>query len=117
MSQSQKGSFHFQAILPLRAINWENQAVFDNLTGFMNRPGFSSGKPRGNLERARRVSTPLSLIALDIDNFKIINDTFGIETGDEVLRVVAQAIREKSRPDDCIGRWMGDEFVILLSCA
>jgi diguanylate cyclase (GGDEF)-like protein len=58
---------------------------------------------------------PLSLIALDIDNFKIINDTFGAETGDEVLRVVAQVIGEKSRPYDCIGRWMGDEFVILLS--
>lgn len=92
----------------------ENQAVFDNLTGFMNRPAFFR-QATGELERARRVSTPLSLIALDIDNFKIINDTFGIETGDEVLRVVAQAIREKSRPYDCIGRWMGDEFVILLS--
>ena len=92
----------------------ENQAVFDNMTGFMNRPAFFR-QSTGELERARRASIPLSLIALDIDNFKIINDTFGIETGDEVLRVVAQAIREKSRPYDCIGRWMGDEFVILLS--
>ncbi|NOT06563.1 MAG: diguanylate cyclase [Anaerolineales bacterium] len=92
----------------------ENQAVFDSLTGFMNRPAFFR-QSTGELERARRASIPLSLIALDIDNFKIINDTFGIETGDEVLRVVAQAIREKSRPYDCIGRWMGDEFVILLS--
>jgi diguanylate cyclase (GGDEF)-like protein len=92
----------------------ENQAVFDNLTGFMNRPAFLR-QSMGELERARRVSLPLSLIALDIDNFKIINDTFGAETGDEVLRVVAQVIGEKSRPYDCIGRWMGDEFVILLS--
>ena len=58
---------------------------------------------------------PISLIALDIDDFKMINDTFGVELGDEVLRVVAQSIREKSRPYDCIGRWAGDEFVIMLA--
>ena len=92
----------------------ENQAVFDGLTGFMNQPAFFR-QSVGEMERARRISMPLSLIALDIDNFKIINDTFGISTGDEVLRVVAQTIREKSRPYDCIGRWMGDEFLILLS--
>lgn len=92
----------------------ENQAAFDGLTGFMNRVAFFR-QSTGELERARRSSLPLSLISLDIDNFKIINDMFGIETGDEVLRVVAQAIREKSRPYDCIGRWTGDEFVILLS--
>ncbi len=92
----------------------ENQAVYDNLTGFMNRPAFFR-QSTGELERARRISQPLSLIALDIDNFKIINDSFGISIGDEVLRVVAQAIREKSRPYDCIGRWTGDEFVIMLA--
>ena len=92
----------------------ENQAVYDNLTGFMNRPAFFR-QSTGELERARRISQPLSLIALDIDNFKLINDSFGISIGDEVLRVVAQAIREKSRPYDCIGRWMGDEFVIMLA--
>jgi len=92
----------------------ENQAAFDGLTGFMNRAAFVR-QSTGELERARRSSLPLSLISLDIDNFKIINDTFGAEVGDEVLRVVAQSIREKSRPYDCIGRWTGDEFVILLS--
>ena len=92
----------------------ENQAFYDNLTGFMNRTAFFR-QSNGELERARRISQPLSLIALDIDNFAIINDTFGMNTGDEVLRVVAQAIREKSRPYDCIGRWMGDEFVLMLT--
>ncbi|MBK8619421.1 MAG: diguanylate cyclase [Anaerolineales bacterium] len=92
----------------------ENQAAFDALTGFMNRAAFFR-QSTGELERARRASLPLSLISLDVDNFKSINDTFGIEAGDEALRVVAQAIREKSRPYDCIGRWTGDEFVILLS--
>ncbi len=91
----------------------ENQAVFDSLTGFMNRMAFLR-QSAGELERSRRSSLPLSLIALDIDNFKFINDTFGSGTGDDVLKVVAQAIREKSRPYDCIGRWSGDEFVLAL---
>lgn len=54
------------------------------------------------------------MVALDIDNFKQINETFGIEAGDDVLKFVAQAIREKSRPYDVIGRWSGDEFIIAL---
>ena len=92
----------------------ENQAVFDTLTGFMNRAAFFR-QSAGELERARRASMPISLIALDIDDFKMINDTFGVELGDEVLKVVAQSIREKSRPYDCIGRWMGDEFVLMMA--
>ncbi|MBE0669160.1 MAG: diguanylate cyclase [Anaerolineales bacterium] len=92
----------------------ESKAVFDDLTGFMNRKAFLH-QSTGELERSRRASLPISFIALDIDNFKIINDTFGTETGDEVLQVFSQMIREKSRPYDCIGRWAGDEFVIVLA--
>lgn len=92
----------------------ENQAVFDSLTSFMNRAALIR-QANGELERSRRASLPLSLIALDIDNFKAINDKFGSETGDDVLRIVARTIREKSRPYDCIGRWSGDEFVIVLA--
>jgi two-component system, cell cycle response regulator len=91
----------------------EDQAVFDTLTGFMNRAGFLR-QAAGELERSRRASLSLSLIALDIDNFKLINDKFGTQTGDDVLEVVAKSIREKSRPYDCIGRWSGDEFVLAL---
>ena len=91
----------------------ENRAVFDSLTGFMNRTAFLH-QAMGELERSRRASMPLSLIALDIDNFKTINETFGAAMGDSVLKVVAQTIREKSRPYDCIGRWAGDEFVLAL---
>ena len=57
---------------------------------------------------------PTGQIALDIDKFKSLNAEHGVEMGDEVLRNVAQTIREKSRPYDCIGRWTGDEFVIAL---
>ncbi len=91
----------------------ENMAVYDGLTGVMNRSAFYR-TAQGELERARRASLPLSLIALDIDNFKSLNEVHGTETGDEVLKVIAQTIREKSRPYDCIGRWAGDEFAIAL---
>lgn len=92
----------------------EAQALLDPLTGYMNRSAFLR-QAAAELERARRASVPLSLIALDIDNFKDINDRFGNNVGDDVLRVVSQAIKEKSRPYDCIGRWMGDEFIILVA--
>lgn len=91
----------------------ENRAVFDELTGFINRAAFLR-QSTGELERSRRASLPLSLIALDIDNFKAINDSHGSEVGDAVLKIVSQVIREKSRPYDCIGRWSGDEFVLAL---
>lgn len=92
----------------------ENQAVFDTLTGFMNRAAFFR-QSAGELERARRASTSVSVIALDVDHFKSINDSFGVDVGDKILRVLSQTIREKSRPYDCIGRWGGDEFVVMLA--
>jgi diguanylate cyclase (GGDEF)-like protein len=92
----------------------EEQAVFDPLTGFMNHAAFIR-QSIGELERARRASMPLSLIALDIDNFKVINEKYSQKTGDEILKIVSNSIREKSRPYDCIGRWSGDEFVILVT--
>jgi diguanylate cyclase (GGDEF)-like protein len=91
----------------------ENLALYDSLTGLMNRNAFFRSA-QGELERARRSSSPLSMIALDIDSFKSLNTQHGVDMGDEVLKIVAQAIREKSRPYDCIGRWTGDEFVIAL---
>ena len=92
----------------------ESQAMFDSLTGFMNRAAFLK-QAAGELDRARRASMPVSLIALDIENFKTINETAGMKTANEVLRVLSQSIREKSRPYDCIGRWAEDKFVFMFS--
>ena len=91
----------------------ERIAMFDTLTNTLNQKAFLrfSG---GELERARRGQTPLSLIALDIDNFKTINDKYGENIGNDVLSVIAQAIREKSRPYDGVGRYEGDLFLIIL---
>jgi len=92
----------------------ENQAVYDDLTGFLNQRGFIK-QSVAELERSRRASMPVSLIALDVDNFKAINDSFGAAVGEDVLKVLSQTIREKSRPYDCICRWENDEFVLMLA--
>ena len=92
----------------------ENMAMYDTLTGMLNRSAFYR-QASGEMERARRASTPFSIIALNIDNFNLLNEEHGAEIGDNVLRIVSQAIREKSRPYDCIGRWAGDEFMIALT--
>jgi diguanylate cyclase (GGDEF)-like protein len=92
----------------------ETQSAYDALSGFMNRQAFFR-QSSGELERARRLSMPLSLIALGVDNFKHIQDSFSAELGDEVIQAAAQSIRENCRPYDCIGRWSENEFVILLA--
>lgn len=91
----------------------ENMAMYDSLTGIMNHTAFRR-VAQGELERARRAASPLSMIVLDVDNFKKLNDQYGVDTGDDVLKILSQTIREKSRPYDCIGRWTGDEFVVAL---
>ena len=91
----------------------DNLAMYDNLTGLMNRPAFYQ-VAQGELERARRASHGVSVIALDVDNFKAINTEHGHAVGDNVLQIVARIIREKCRPYDCLGRWAGDQFTIVL---
>lgn len=91
----------------------ENMALYDPLTGLMNHGAFFR-TAQGELERARRAASPLSVIWLDLDNFKDLNTAYGMEAGDEALKAVGRTIRERSRPYDCIGRWAGDEFVVAL---
>ena len=91
----------------------ERIAMFDMLTSTLNQKAllrFASAE----LERARRGQTPLSLIALDIDEFKAINEKYGENIGNDVLSFIAQAIREKSRPYDGVGRYEADMFLIIL---
>jgi len=91
----------------------ENQSLVDPLTNLLNQKAFLHSAA-GELERARRNQSPLSLIVLDIDNFKALNDQYGSQIGDDVLRLVAKVIRERSRPYNCLGRWNGDEFISAL---
>lgn len=99
--------------LALAKDTMERVAMYDTLTGLLNQRAFITFA-RGELERARRGQAPLSLIALDIDNFAAINGQFGENVGKDVLIVVANGIREKSRPYDGVGRYDADTFLIVL---
>jgi len=89
----------------------KNLAIFDPLTSLVNRRAFLA-LSRGELERARRGQLPLSLIGLGIDNFGSIKKNYGEEIGNDVLKVVAQTVREKSRQYDSVGRY--EEATLLL---
>jgi len=88
-------------------------AVTDPVTGLFNRHKLNEFLEL-EVERARRYGRPLSLIMLDLDGMKKINDTFGHPVGDEALRRVAQAIRSQVRRVDLPTRYGGDEFMIVL---
>lgn len=89
--------------------------ITDALTGTRNRRFFDEVIGR-ELQRHRRYNTPLSIIFIDIDQFKVINDTLGHETGDRVLREVAVFLLRNIREADYLFRWGGDEFLVLISC-
>jgi diguanylate cyclase (GGDEF)-like protein len=92
----------------------EKLCLLDALTGLPNRRGFDN---RMGVEwgRAVRERTPLGLIILDIDKFKIYNDTYGHPQGDELLKAIAKVLNETlNRSSDFASRWGGEEFIILL---
>lgn len=88
-------------------------SVTDPLTGAYNRRYFDE-RLREELQRARRQDLPVSLLILDLRNFKQVNDTFGHQAGDEVLCRTVQAIRSHVRSTDFVFRIGGDEFAVLL---
>jgi diguanylate cyclase (GGDEF)-like protein/PAS domain S-box-containing protein len=88
-------------------------AVTDPLTGLWNRR-HTSELLAADLAQAQRHGQALSLLMLDIDHFKSINDTHGHQTGDQVLIEVAELLRDHVRATDVVGRWGGEEFAILL---
>lgn len=91
----------------------KQQALIDDLTELMNRRAiYQVG--RQEISRARRDMSPLSVLFLDLDKFKNINDTYGHLAGDEALKLTARLLQENIREYDRVGRWAGDEFVALL---
>jgi diguanylate cyclase (GGDEF)-like protein len=88
----------------------------DALTGCRNRRFFDEVIGR-EIQRHRRYRIPLSLMFIDVDRFKAVNDTLGHEAGDRVLQQVAAFLINNVREADDVFRWGGDEFLILMSCS
>jgi diguanylate cyclase (GGDEF)-like protein len=96
------------------AQRFAHEAVVDDLTGLLNRRGWRYNAPR-ELARAARSGNPITLVTLDLDNFKELNDELGHTEGDRALRDTAERIRATLRAGDVVARLGGDEFVALLT--
>lgn len=98
----------------LKAANAQLAAlsVTDELTGLYNRRHLDQ-RLAEEVALAKRHQFPLSCLMVDVDRFKRINDTFGHQEGDRVLQVVAQVLRESTRVSDVVGRYGGEEFMVI----
>lgn len=92
----------------------QEEADTDSKTGVFNMRGWTEAAERA-FERANRSNLPVALIMLDFDHFKWINDSYGHPAGDDVLRAIAKLLKKVTRPTDVVGRFGGEEFVILLA--
>jgi len=90
-----------------------DNAAHDALTGLFNRRYFER-RLKEEVAHARRHKRPFSIVMLDLDHFKLVNDTYGHEDGDRVLRHVSEVIQAQLREDDVPCRYGGEEFVLLL---
>jgi diguanylate cyclase (GGDEF)-like protein len=96
-----------------RAIGLINAGSKDQLTGLYNRKG-AHRKLLDEVERAKRTATDVTLIFLDVNNFKEVNDLHGHKKGDDVLIAIANVLADNSRSIDGLSRWGGDEFLAIL---
>jgi diguanylate cyclase (GGDEF)-like protein len=91
----------------------EHLATTDGLTGLLNRRTFNA-QLQGRLREAQRYNRPLSLLLLDVDHFKKVNDTFGHPAGDAVLKGVAAVAQKQARETDIVARYGGEEMALIL---
>jgi diguanylate cyclase (GGDEF)-like protein len=100
-----RGKPHYKLLL--------KEAITDGLTDLYDHK-YLMLKLEEEMERSRRYSRPLSILMIDIDHFKVYNDTFGHTAGDKVLVALAAAFKELSRKADTVARYGGEEFVVVL---
>lgn len=98
--------------LSARSETLEYEALTDGLTGMHNRRYFDDAMNE-YLEQFRRIDKPVGLMILDLDHFKKVNDTYGHDAGDEVLRQVARCLHEFTRYHDVVARLGGEEFAVV----
>jgi diguanylate cyclase (GGDEF)-like protein len=91
-------------------------AITDPLTGCHNRRFFEEIERR-EMKRHRRYGVPLSVVFIDVDRLKQLNDSAGHERGDDALRAIGAMLRREVRQSDYVIRWGGDEFLLLLTCS
>ncbi|MDP3022384.1 MAG: diguanylate cyclase [Sulfuricurvum sp.] len=91
----------------------KEQAIRDSLTGIYNRRYLDETLPR-EISRASRELSDLSIVMLDLDHFKVINDTYGHAAGDEVLKTIASSLLRLIRQNDFVARFGGEEFIIVM---
>jgi len=106
------------SVMAVLVINRYNQrliylAAHDELTGLFNRRAFQDAMTR-ELGVAQRYEQAISLLMVDIDNFKTVNDEYGHMIGDWMIREIAQTLKNSLRDIDIVGRWGGEEFTALL---
>ncbi len=94
------------------ALKQYETAIRDPLTGIFNR-GYFDERLESEVAFAHRHETPMSVLMVDIDHFKLVNDRFGHAVGDAALRVVTASVQRMLRPEDVFARYGGEEFVIL----
>ena len=104
-----------QAVNELRIIELERLALLDGLTQLANRT-YVERAIQGKFEEMKRFDQPFGCLFMDIDHFKSVNDRFGHDVGDEVLKFVARTLVANARPFDVYGRWGGEEFVGIIRC-
>jgi diguanylate cyclase len=96
--------------------NLRHEALTDTLTGIPNRKSFDV-ELKTRASEALSKAKPLSLMMIDIDYFKVFNDTFGHQVGDQVLRLVAKTISDTLRPTELLARYGGEEFAVIVGGA
>ena len=92
----------------------QGMVIRDGMTGLFNHT-FMEQLIGDAINRSKRSKTPLSLLMIDVDSFKKINDTLGHNAGDEALKHLAKLLQDNKRSTDYLGRWGGDELVLLLT--
>jgi len=91
----------------------QHLAITDSLTGIYNRHFFNETFRR-EVERAHRYGKPMSVLLMDVNNFKMFNDTFGHLQGDRVLKLISEKLTSQLRRSDILARYGGDEFIVIL---